>query len=90
MPVAGAVESSVTSIVVSLVFGGVQASAAVAVTEKSPAAAAVQAKVLDTNGPPAGVPTVSAAWVQPLPRDERVGGRAGAGAGVGDRARERE
>ena len=61
----GAVESSVTFSVVSLVFGGVQASAASTSTPKFPEAAFVQLKALETYGPPAGVLTVSSACVQP-------------------------
>src|SRR5688500_8976767 len=61
----GADESSVTSSVVVLVFGGAQASAASTSRSKSPDAAIVQLKALETYGPPAGVLTVWSAWVQP-------------------------
>jgi hypothetical protein len=44
----GAEESSITSIVVSLVFAGVQLSAAETTIEKSPDAAAVQLNGLET------------------------------------------
>ncbi len=66
MLAAGAVESSVTFRVVSLVFAGVQASAAVTTTPKLPVAAFVQLNELETYGPPAGAVTVSAPCVQPL------------------------
>jgi hypothetical protein len=62
----GAEESSSTSIVASLVFAGVHASAAVTTIEKSPAAAGVQLNGAETKGPAAGAATVSRACVQPV------------------------
>ncbi len=61
----GAEESSVTFSVVSLVFGGVQASAASTSKLKFPVAAFVQLNALESYGPPAGVVAVSSACVQP-------------------------
>ena len=86
----GAVESSVTFSVVSLVFGGVQASAASTSKLKFPAAAFVQLKALESYGPPAGVLTVSSACAPAGLADRRVGRRVRARAAVGDGARERE
>ena len=54
MLAAGAVESSVTFSVVTLVFGGVQASLAVTSWVKLPLEPAAKVKVLETYGPPAG------------------------------------
>ena len=65
MLAAGAVESSVTFSVVTLVFGGVQASAAVTSCVKSPDVPALKEYVPETYGPPDGVETVSAPCVQP-------------------------